>query len=290
MQDPAHAAQLPLPAQSAQQAQPQLLLPQSLTSPIPSTSSAPQVTFNQLQTLLQPIIDSQLARLDKLENPSPVPPAFSSTPAYTSGPRQRDVSAYQGFYERLLQKSQMLGTFPISSRGAALRVITLISVFGCWVLCPWDVRHRRPQSVTSLLSCPRLLGPSPLGCVGIVALSQRSSFLSISVAGSSTPGMCGIVALIHLTYKVESDMKTGLPQDPWDSRGKFCGMGCDGSDIERENRDCLPYQFEPYASKSEGSNSERDSDNTNEDRPEGQQMAGESGSWQHGPVNKNPYV
>ncbi|MGH0163064.1 UNVERIFIED_CONTAM: hypothetical protein FKN15_052201 [Acipenser sinensis] len=87
MQDPAHAAQLPLPAQSAQQAQPQLLLPQSLTSPIPSTSSAPQVTFNQLQTLLQPIIDSQLAssaRLDKLENPSPVLPAFSSTPAYTS--------------------------------------------------------------------------------------------------------------------------------------------------------------------------------------------------------------
>ncbi|MGH0160008.1 UNVERIFIED_CONTAM: hypothetical protein FKN15_038611 [Acipenser sinensis] len=86
-QDPAHAAQLPLPVQSAQQAQPQLLLPQSLTSPIPSTSSAPQVTFNQQQTLLQPIIDSQLAlsaRLDKLENPSPVLPAFSSTPAYTS--------------------------------------------------------------------------------------------------------------------------------------------------------------------------------------------------------------
>ncbi|XP_058871511.1 uncharacterized protein LOC117398398 isoform X2 [Acipenser ruthenus] len=84
-QDPAHAAQLPLPAQSAH---PQHLLPQSLTSPITSTSSAPQVTFNQLKTLLQPIIDSQLAlsaRLDKLENPSPVLPAFSSTPAHTSG-------------------------------------------------------------------------------------------------------------------------------------------------------------------------------------------------------------
>ncbi|MGH0169385.1 UNVERIFIED_CONTAM: hypothetical protein FKN15_059570 [Acipenser sinensis] len=87
-QDPAHAAQLPLPAHSALQVQPQLLLPQSLTSPIPSTSSAPQVTFNQLQTLLQPIRDSQLAlstHLDKLENPSQVLPAFSSTPAYTSG-------------------------------------------------------------------------------------------------------------------------------------------------------------------------------------------------------------
>ncbi|MGH0170760.1 UNVERIFIED_CONTAM: hypothetical protein FKN15_059662 [Acipenser sinensis] len=84
-QDPALAAQLPLPAQSTQ---PQYL-PQSLTPPIPSSSSAPQVTFNQLQTLLQPIIDSQLAlsaRLDKLENPALAPPAFSSsTPAYTLG-------------------------------------------------------------------------------------------------------------------------------------------------------------------------------------------------------------
>ncbi|MGH0156345.1 UNVERIFIED_CONTAM: hypothetical protein FKN15_031266 [Acipenser sinensis] len=84
-QDPALAAQLPLPAQSTQ---PQHL-PQSLTPPIPSSSSAPQVTFNQLQTLLQPIIDSQLAlsaRLDKLENPALAPPAFSSsTPAYTLG-------------------------------------------------------------------------------------------------------------------------------------------------------------------------------------------------------------
>ncbi|MGH0141160.1 UNVERIFIED_CONTAM: hypothetical protein FKN15_027445 [Acipenser sinensis] len=205
-QDPALAAQLPLSAQSAQ---PQHLLPQSLTSPVPSSSSAPQVTFNQLQTLLQPIIDAQLAlsaRLDKLENPSSAPPAFSSsTPAYTFGPRQRDVSAYQGFYEHLLQKSQMLGTSPISSRGVALRVITLISVFGCWVLCPWDVsasspsvsdlfsilssvagsfapemcRHRRPQSATSFLSCPRLLGPSPLRCVGIVALSQRPLFYPV---------------------------------------------------------------------------------------------------------------
>ncbi|MGH0140434.1 UNVERIFIED_CONTAM: hypothetical protein FKN15_015978 [Acipenser sinensis] len=81
----AYAAQLPLPAQSTQ---PQHL-PQSLTPPIPSSSSAPQVTFNQLQTLLQPIIDSQLAlsaRLDKLENPALAPPAFSSsTPAYTLG-------------------------------------------------------------------------------------------------------------------------------------------------------------------------------------------------------------
>ncbi|MGH0126580.1 UNVERIFIED_CONTAM: hypothetical protein FKN15_076180 [Acipenser sinensis] len=88
-QDPAHAAQLPLPAHSAQSAQQQHLLPQSLTSPVPSTSGTPQVTFNQLQTLLQPIIDSQLAlsaRLDKLENPSPAPPAFSSsTLAYSSG-------------------------------------------------------------------------------------------------------------------------------------------------------------------------------------------------------------
>ncbi|MGH0147311.1 UNVERIFIED_CONTAM: hypothetical protein FKN15_048206 [Acipenser sinensis] len=78
-------AQLPLPAQSTQ---PQHLQ-QSLTPPIPSSSSAPQVTFNQLQTLLQPIIDSQLAlsaRLDKLENPALAPPAFSSsTPAYTLG-------------------------------------------------------------------------------------------------------------------------------------------------------------------------------------------------------------
>ncbi|MGH0131547.1 UNVERIFIED_CONTAM: hypothetical protein FKN15_046704 [Acipenser sinensis] len=114
------------------------------------------------------------------------------------GPRQRDVSANQGFYERPLQKSQMLGTSLISSRGAALRVITLICVFGCWVLCLWDVsasspsvsdlffilfsvagsfapemcRHRRPQSAT-IFSIPfRLLGPLPLGCVGIVALSQ----------------------------------------------------------------------------------------------------------------------
>ncbi|MGH0147510.1 UNVERIFIED_CONTAM: hypothetical protein FKN15_045440 [Acipenser sinensis] len=120
------------------------------------------------------------------------------------GPRQCVVSANQGFYERPLQKSQMLGTSLISSRGAALRVITLICVFGCWVLCPWDVsasspsasdlfsilssvagssapgmcRHRRPQSVTSFLSCLRLLGPSPLRCVGIVALSQQPSFLS----------------------------------------------------------------------------------------------------------------
>ncbi|XP_058842486.1 uncharacterized protein LOC131697467 [Acipenser ruthenus] len=85
-QDPALAAQLPLPAQSTQ---PQHLPPQSLTPPVPSSSSAPQVTFNQLQSLLQPIIDSQLAlsaRLDKLENPSSAPPAFSSsTPAYTFG-------------------------------------------------------------------------------------------------------------------------------------------------------------------------------------------------------------
>ncbi|MGH0160488.1 UNVERIFIED_CONTAM: hypothetical protein FKN15_057561 [Acipenser sinensis] len=82
-------AQLPLPAQSTQ---PQHLQ-QSLTPPIPSSSSAPQVTFNQLQTLLQPIIDSQLAlsaRLDKLENPALAPPAFSSsTPAYTLAPPTR---------------------------------------------------------------------------------------------------------------------------------------------------------------------------------------------------------
>ncbi|MGH0175424.1 UNVERIFIED_CONTAM: hypothetical protein FKN15_070315 [Acipenser sinensis] len=84
-QDPALSVQLPMPAQAAQ---PQHLLPQSLTSPAPS-SSAHQATFNQLQTLLQPIIDSQLAlsvRLDKLENPALAPPAFSSsTPAYTFG-------------------------------------------------------------------------------------------------------------------------------------------------------------------------------------------------------------
>ncbi|XP_034784462.1 uncharacterized protein LOC117409148 [Acipenser ruthenus] len=84
-QDSAFAAKLPPAAQSTQ---PQHL-PQSLTPPIPSSSSAPQVTFNQLQTLLQPIIDSQLAlsaRPDKLENPALAPPAFSSsTPAYTLG-------------------------------------------------------------------------------------------------------------------------------------------------------------------------------------------------------------
>ncbi|MGH0153599.1 UNVERIFIED_CONTAM: hypothetical protein FKN15_024544 [Acipenser sinensis] len=83
----------------------------------------------------------------------------------TKGPRQRDVSAYQGFYERFLQKSQMLGTFPISSRGAALRVITLISVFGCWVLCPWDVSASSPS------------------------VSDLFSILS-SVAGSFAPEMC----------------------------------------------------------------------------------------------------
>ncbi|MGH0164476.1 UNVERIFIED_CONTAM: hypothetical protein FKN15_075654 [Acipenser sinensis] len=87
-----------------------------------------------------------------------------------SGARQRDVSANQGFYERPLQKPQMLGTSLISSRGVAFRVITLICVFGCWVLCPWDVRHHRPQSATTFLSCLRSLGPSPLRCVGIVAL------------------------------------------------------------------------------------------------------------------------
>ncbi|XP_058852591.1 uncharacterized protein LOC131699527 [Acipenser ruthenus] len=84
----AFAAQLPPAAQSTQ---PQHL-PQSLTPPIPSSSSAPQVTFNQLQTLLQPIIDSQLALsalLDKLENPALAPPAFSSsTPAYTLEPSE----------------------------------------------------------------------------------------------------------------------------------------------------------------------------------------------------------
>ncbi|MGH0156698.1 UNVERIFIED_CONTAM: hypothetical protein FKN15_032081 [Acipenser sinensis] len=82
---------------------------------------------------------------------------------FSEGPRQRDVSANQGFYEHPLQKPQMLGTSLISPRGAAFRVITLICVFGCWVLRPWDVRHRRPQSVT-IFSIPfRLLGPLPLG-------------------------------------------------------------------------------------------------------------------------------
>ena len=39
-----------------------------------------------------------------------------------SGPRQRDVSANQGFYERPLHKPQMLGTSLISSRGVAFQV------------------------------------------------------------------------------------------------------------------------------------------------------------------------
>ncbi|XP_034773064.1 uncharacterized protein LOC117969256 [Acipenser ruthenus] len=109
-QDSAFAAKLPPAAQSTQ---PQHL-PQSLTPPIPSSSSAPQVTFNQLQPLLQPIIDSQLAlsaRLDKLENPALAPPAFSSsTPAYTLGIATRkysgkkrliiDLSAPRGAYTR----------------------------------------------------------------------------------------------------------------------------------------------------------------------------------------------
>ena len=49
-----------------------------------------------------------------------------------SGPRQRDVSANQGFYERPLQKPQMLGT-------------SLISSFGCRVLHPWDVDSVGPS-------------------------------------------------------------------------------------------------------------------------------------------------
>ena len=49
-----------------------------------------------------------------------------------SGPRQRDVSANQGFYERPLQKPQMLGT-------------SLISSFGCRVLRPWDVDSVGPS-------------------------------------------------------------------------------------------------------------------------------------------------
>ena len=62
-----------------------------------------------------------------------------------SGPRQRDVSANQGFYERPLQKPQMLGTSLISSRGAAFQVITLICVSGCRVLRPWDVDSVGPS-------------------------------------------------------------------------------------------------------------------------------------------------
>ncbi|MGH0185716.1 UNVERIFIED_CONTAM: hypothetical protein FKN15_018611 [Acipenser sinensis] len=41
---------------------------------------------------------------------------------------------------------------------------SFLSRFGCWVLRPWDVRQRRPQSGT-IFSIPfRLLGPPPLGC------------------------------------------------------------------------------------------------------------------------------
>ncbi|MGH0162466.1 UNVERIFIED_CONTAM: hypothetical protein FKN15_053334 [Acipenser sinensis] len=295
-QDSALAAQLPLPAQSAQ---PQHLPPQSLTSPVPSSSSTPQVTFNQLQTLLQPIIDSQLAlsaRLDKLENPSSAPPAFSSsTPAYTFGvqvpsagsiclpkpspdptvssaasrlsstlrnllqsaqnymstalapssrasystawsafltfcahnrihpiPFNQDwilafivhakeslhlspasiksyISGIQYHYRIMSVPSPIILSIPVvrlTLRGilkspppaASPRLPILIlssvagsfapgmsgivalsqrplfyPVFGCWVLRPWDERHRRPQSATSFLSCLRLLGPSPLG-------------------------------------------------------------------------------------------------------------------------------
>ncbi|MGH0148558.1 UNVERIFIED_CONTAM: hypothetical protein FKN15_012906 [Acipenser sinensis] len=138
----------------------------------------------------------------------------------------------------------LLGPSPLGCVGiAALSQRPLFyPVFGCWVLLPWDVsasppsvsdlfsilslvagsfspgmcRHRRPQSATSFLSCLWLLGPSPLGCVGIAALSQRPLFYpvfgcwvllpwdvsasppSVSdlfsilslVAGSFSPGMC----------------------------------------------------------------------------------------------------
>ncbi|MGH0188213.1 UNVERIFIED_CONTAM: hypothetical protein FKN15_028554 [Acipenser sinensis] len=190
-QDPALAAQLPLPAQSTQ---PQHL-PQSLTPPIPSSSSAPQGTFNQVQTLLQPIIDSQLAlsaRLDKLENPALAPPAFSSsTPAYTFGSvTSRPIG---GFTSAPSQKPQMLGTSLIFSRGAARRVITLICVFSVIGFSAPGMVAASPPVVDPFLSS--VAGPFAPEMVAASPSVGDHLFYPVSVAGSSAPGMCGSVAL-----------------------------------------------------------------------------------------------
>ncbi|MGH0124438.1 UNVERIFIED_CONTAM: hypothetical protein FKN15_055347 [Acipenser sinensis] len=109
------------------------------------------------------------------------------------GPRQRDVSANQGFHERPSKKPQMLGTSLIFSRGAAFRVITLTCVFSVTVSsAPGMVAPSPPVGDPFLSSVARSFAPE------MVAASPSVGdhlFYPVSVAGSSAPGMCGIVAL-----------------------------------------------------------------------------------------------
>ncbi|MGH0162757.1 UNVERIFIED_CONTAM: hypothetical protein FKN15_043431 [Acipenser sinensis] len=112
---------------------------------------------------------------------------------YIQRPRQHDVSANQGFHERPSQKPQMLGTSLIFSRGAAFRVITLICVFSVTGFSTPGMVEASPPVGDPFLSsvagpfAPEMMAASP--SVG------DHLFYPVSVAGSSTLGMCGIVAL-----------------------------------------------------------------------------------------------
>ena len=63
-----------------------------------------------------------------------------------------------------------------------------------------------------------------------------------------------------------------------------CESCSDGSDVERENRDCLPYQFERGQTRRETPTTPTQWTGGIED------VRGESVSWQHRMDNKNPYI
>ncbi|MGH0124995.1 UNVERIFIED_CONTAM: hypothetical protein FKN15_020641 [Acipenser sinensis] len=73
--------------------------------------------------LVSILVESSTTVLTALEEIGDLQDVVTRAKSYTnlnalslfSGPRQRDVSANQGFYERPLQKPQMLGTSLISS-------------------------------------------------------------------------------------------------------------------------------------------------------------------------------
>ncbi|MGH0119574.1 UNVERIFIED_CONTAM: hypothetical protein FKN15_032399 [Acipenser sinensis] len=114
-------------------------------------------------------------------------------PEVSISPRQRDVSANQGFHERPSQKPQMLGTSLIFSRGAALRVITLICVFSVIGFSAPGMVAASPPVVDPFLSS--VTGPFAPEMVAVSPSVGDHLFYPVSVAGSSAPGMCGSVAL-----------------------------------------------------------------------------------------------
>ncbi|MGH0166238.1 UNVERIFIED_CONTAM: hypothetical protein FKN15_070314 [Acipenser sinensis] len=87
----------------------------------------------------------------------------------------------------------MLGTSLIFSRGAALRVITLICVFSVIGFSAPGMVAASPPVVDPFLSS--VAGPFAPEMVAASPSVGDHLFYPVSVAGSSAPGMCGSVAL-----------------------------------------------------------------------------------------------